>query len=534
MKKRNTAIRRIVKCIESEYTTQGEFLLWETSTSKIQEGTDVDLETFKDVFKQLQSLKLLKLRDWSNGTRTYIVGSTHPIHANRVWLPVITAQPYLLEFPVGPKHIGTRLRFHNLNYQMHVELFKAGIFAYFGPDLKGPEFSPMLPILLDILKSIQFRQTKLLTLLTNNSSKPSVIKVFPEILKDPHPGFPESFSQFVENKQLLEILGPQEKKIPTLLILVIKIISKNKTIRNKIIKSSSINKNNSKNYYHKGGDFLVSPSPTEVTSFQPILYTNSSFTKSKKTRGDPVKQQILDSFWNAQKCVFGVHRTQRVSEGFLKYSAKLPWRFRRPVNIVKQLNKNAVHPIPPRKLFTAIFAYYLRELKDYYGFLPSHNWYTSDTFYNLAEMYAIAYDEIEQFRHGAKQIGNRQIRANEQAQFDSMKKVFSRMFEKQFGVSVVSYFGIHFDFYIDWCFFRALSDFRIAKTYFEHRTGIEASLVAYVTAQIDYLRRMSLRCRIRIDWIYGLQSRSRMEVISRERKQQLAKFFAEQKMEASE
>jgi hypothetical protein len=520
-----------VKCIESEYTTQGEFLLWETSIPAVQKGSNASIRTFESVFKLLRDLDLISFQTWHRYSRIYKVGATFP-NSKRLWVPAKIAKPYLLKLPVDPKHLSTKLLYHNVCYELQVELFKSGVFVYLNKNLDGPKFPSMLPTLHKILKSIRFRQDALLRLISKKHANPAVIKVFSHIHESVTIKNPKSLEYFVETKELLTDSGPQEIKMFTLNIvkLLTTIISKNKTIRNSLVRNS--------NKTFNTPTFLVSPTVAEVTLSKSKLYVNSSSAVSEK-------QQILDAFWNARKCVFGVYRTLQTSEGCRTYSSNLPVYFRRAVNTVKKAYNNigVVYPIPPRTLFMALFAYYFYSHQHH---RPSRTWFTTEKFREWVETFVVAYDEIEQFRRGAKQIGDRKITAGDKPQFDAMKKMFFRDFERVFvGRSVADVLETpHLDFYIDWCLFRAVSNFRIAKTYFEHRTGIEASLRHYVLAQVQFLRFRANITPIQLEWICEVDARLRMEqwiedndpdaYISRERKQQLAKFFAEQKMEASE
>jgi hypothetical protein len=525
MKKRNTAIRRILKCIESEYDVQGEFLLWETSVTAVQKGSDVDIETFTSVFNLLRFLHLITVSDWSVYSKTYLIGNTHPKY-KRIWIPSKVVQPHLLRLPESPKRDSTRLRYHLVHYQIQIELVKSGLFAYLGDNLEGPEFSVMKPLLTSYLKTAQFRQSKISELISKNYRKVAVTKVFPEITKCMDSEISTSFGYFIENKGVMGSLGRGEKNIPTIIRLLSNILSNSDKIK---IKTTNYNNSNKIKKSNKdSGDIFPVP-------IQPAFCANSKQVHFKDTKLLQDKQQILDSFWNARKSVYGIYRTFRMAEGNLKYSPNLPWRFRKPVNAVRNINKAAIYPIPPFKLFTAVLSHYARTHNQH---APSGNWFASDAFYDSAEIFARAYDELEQFKHGAEKIGNRKIVPNEIEQFEAIKKLFSRVFEKKFGMRVDSYFGPYLDFYTDWCLFCAVLDFRIAKTYFEHRTKIEASPLSYVLAQVDYLRRRADKYPIHMEWIFGVQARSRMEqwilenasdsFISSERKRQLAQFFARQ------
>lgn len=522
MKQRNAAIRRIVKAIESEYTEEGEFLLWETSARAVQKGSNIDIETIRFVFKLLKRLKLLKARDWSVSSRTYIVGFKYP-NSNRIWIPALIALPQLLKLPVEPKYRHTKLRSENIHIQMLVDLFKSGMFAYLGDDLKGPEYPTMLSELKKILKSISFRQNTLIRLISGNfeESEPNValINVFFDIFLAISPGTFLSFEYFIENKQLTSHKKHRKSEMYINLKLLFKIIGKNKIIRNTILRSirgyEFINRNN----IH----FSNSSKTSAVLHSKQISSSNEKSCVSS----DPAKQKILDAYWNARKCVYGVGRTLAVSNGYLRYSSDLPAYFRRAVNTAMKVVKDTQYPIPPRKLFMALFTQYTYLHK---RTAAPRTWCVSDQFIEWAQDFATAYDELEQFREKADPVKT--------GQFESVQKFFFRRFEKTFGMSMVAYFGTHLSFYIDWCLLRAVTDFIIARTYFEHRTHIEATLMSYVLAQIEHFRYLSDKTYIHIDWIFGAQARSRMEVwikdhdpdafITSERREMLDKFFAEQ------
>jgi hypothetical protein len=381
----------------------------------------------------------------------------------------------------------------------------------------------MSRILLEILNSAKFRQAKLLNMLRAIAHNPPKTKVFSVISADLEKSTKLANSYLVANKELLESLGPQKHNSVVTNLLV----SKNTKIRNTI---SSFNSN-------KYAFSEISPTPEALTHSKSKLYTHSRTAKVTKTPANITKQQILDSFWNARKCVFGVYRTIQMADGFTQYSADLPQPFRKAINIALRLNKSQEFPIAPRKLFMAVFQRFRNEHKDR---VPSRSWCSSDEFHDWAITFAVAYNEMEQFKQGAKTIGDRRIVSGEDKQFKAMQYVFFREFKRAFGRSAVEVLGISLDFYIDWCVFRAVSNFRIAKTYFEHRTGIEATLLHYVLAQVSFIHFRSQVTPIKLKWLYEPEARLRMEewieendpdaYISRERKQQLAKFFAEQKV----
>jgi hypothetical protein len=542
MKKRNTAIRRIVKCIESEYEVQGEFLLWETSVSAVQKGSDASIRTFKYGFKLLRDLQLIKYRDWTRYTTIYIVGFQLPEY-ERFWLPSKIAQPYLLKLPVDPKFKSTKFRYQSICYMMQVELFKHSLYAYLGDSLNAKKYSTMRSVFTQILESLIFRQNKIVTLLNDKSCKSLQTKdltLFSEFLD---PKNPKSLDYFIENKEVTKILGVQKNQLYTSIRLISNTSYKTRIIKSKIDKYISHKKDIDKSINKNWFPTPVSKTNGELNPLNLRLCTNSRYAEVSKPFENGKKQEILDAFWNARKCVFGVHKTFRLSDKYGTYSSELPAAFRKSIKCVFELTSNVQYPINFRKLFMAIFSYYYYQ---HHQHLPPQTWCGSDQFYSWAEKFVIAYDELEQLRQGADQIGDRKIVPNELEQLDAMKKMFFKLFQKSFGVSPLKYFGTHLDFYIDWCLFCAVSDFRIAKTYFEHRTKVQAPLKAYVIAQVDYLKRLSLRTLIDINWIYGPQARSRMEVwiasqesdpsmlISSERRKQLADFFARQKMRNSE
>jgi hypothetical protein len=483
-----------VKCIESEYTTQGEFLLWETSVPTLQKGTDVSVRTFEAALKLLRDQHIIDRCHWSRYKQKYVVGFEET-SLNRFWMPCTVAKPYLVKLPTAPKHLNTRFLYNVINYQIQIELLKSGLNAYFGEDLKGPKYPTMSRILLEILNSAKFRQAKLLNMLRAIAHNPPKTKVFSVISADLEKSTKLANSYLVANKELLESLGPQKHNSVVTNLLV----SKNTKIRNTI---SSFNSN-------KYAFSEISPTPEALTHSKSKLYTHSRTAKVTKTPANITKQQILDSFWNARKCVFGVYRTIQMADGFTQYSADLPQPFRK----------------------------FRNEHKDR---VPSRSWCSSDEFHDWAITFAVAYNEMEQFKQGAKTIGDRRIVSGEDKQFKAMQYVFFREFKRAFGRSAVEVLGISLDFYIDWCVFRAVSNFRIAKTYFEHRTGIEATLLHYVLAQVSFIHFRSQVTPIKLKWLYEPEARLRMEewieendpdaYISRERKQQLAKFFAEQKV----
>ena len=367
--------------------------------------------------------------------------------------------------------------------------------------------------------------------------KVAVTKVFSEISKNIDSENPKSLEYFVENKGLLEISDPQEKNCTTYIRFLSDILTKNKRIHNSILRSlRDLELEFEENTGGAISERQIQKVKTSSKSSVQLSSNPPTSKKSKPTKVNLEKQQILDAFWNAQKCVFGVFRTLQSSKGNVNYSPELSWRFRKPVNVVRTVMKSIPHPIPPRRLFMAVFTHYDLYLKRAHAIVPSHNWYASNGFFNLVEMYAIAYAEIEQFQKGVKQIGRRRILEGEDQVFAAMKKMFFREFEEKFGMSVTHYFGLHFKFFVDWCLFQAVSDFRIARTSFEHRSHKESSLLSYIRAQVDYLQYKALRGSIYINWIFGTQARSRMEIwvrdrspdgeISQERVEQLNKFFA--------
>lgn len=534
MKKRNTAIRRIVKCIETEYTTEGEFLLWETSVPKIQKGSDASVKTFKYTLNWLQKLELLKTHTYSRYTKTYVVGVSFP-NFNRVWTPYLTATSYLYKLPAEPKYKTTKFRYHSISYQMYLALFRSGVSVYLGEDLKGPEYPTMMPILLEILRTMKVEQLKLLSLLKTNPNISLNLNDLRSYSFSIDPKISASLEYLVGTKGLLGFLGsPKNNNLINNRLR--SIISFNTKIRNVVV----IYIKNSKNSNNYWWGFISPLIKDSLTGSESTLCTNSRKTKTFQPTVLIGNQQVLDAYWNARKCVFGVHRTLKTAEGFTRYSMELPESYLKGIDFVQETVKEvSAYPIPFRTLFMALLAnysYWHRER------VPPRNWFGSDQFSDWVMTFVAAYDEIEQFKHGAKQIGKRKIIEGEQAQFDVMKKVFLKMFRRQFGRGVLDVFGPHLDFYVDWCLFRAVENFQIAKTYFEHRAGINASVLAYVLAQVKYLRYRANVVPVCLSEIYGSAARLRMEhwirenepeaIISPKRKAQLNEFFAQQEMKA--
>ncbi|MCK5343146.1 MAG: hypothetical protein KAR20_07070, partial [Candidatus Heimdallarchaeota archaeon] len=240
MKKRNTAIRRIVKAIESEHTEEGELLLWETTAKAVQKGSGIDLETIQYVFKLLKQLKLIQHRDWSVTSRTYIVGLKYP-DSNRIWIPAVIALPHLKELSISPQFLHRKLRQENILLQLDVDLFKAGLFVYLGDDLKGPPYSSMLEKLKACLKDMTFRQNTIIRLISRNQDKiagnVALTKVFFDIYESISCKVFSSFEYFIGNKGLNL---PKKGRISEMYVSLnyyIKTIGKNKIIRNTILRS---------------------------------------------------------------------------------------------------------------------------------------------------------------------------------------------------------------------------------------------------------------------------------------------------------